>query len=181
MTDYRQQIYDRLATLPYTVYLERVDPVLSDKFPFINVQYGDIDEELFGHDFTFKSFSTVIITVAHNGTSTDTPAKVYTIVEQVKQKLLSDSDWRSNNFEYLKSIRTKFGTMSRNEAAGEGNLTGASITMTFQETVTYEPIIEGTLDFIHVDIDLISPFDSNIASIGPDGRIEATIDFDLTQ
>lgn len=181
MTDFRKDIYDRLKTLPYNVYMERVDPIKADKFPFINVQYNDIERRLIGHDFTFQVDAKVIITIAHNGTVENTPQKVHDIANECLNKLLKDSDWRSFNFEYLKNFTTRYGTISRNEAAGEANLTVANITFDFQETERYIPEFINDYTKAYIDIDFISPFDQSIATTGPDKQIEASIVVNIPQ
>jgi hypothetical protein len=173
MIDVRGGIFTLLDTLSVDCYHTRIDPFKADKYPVLSVQYNNVDRSQIGDNFTFRVIAGVSVIVSVATTASNFDSTLDTLVNDVLSKLLTDPVWNTQ-FEQVKNINTKYGYVK----AGDTDLATAYITFDCVFVEIYDPAI--TADWIrtHIDIDFVSPFDPNTGATGPDGKIEATYDFE---
>lgn len=172
MIDVRGGIFTLLDTLSIDCYHTRLDPFKAAAYPVLSVQYNNVDRKQIGDNFTFRVDANVSVVIASATTAADFDSQLDTLVSNVLTKLLTDPVWNTQ-FEYVKNINTKYGYVQ----AGETDLATAIITFDCQFVEIYDPAITAEWTKTHIDIDFISPFDPNLADIGPDGVIESTLEF----
>lgn len=177
----REEIFNILNQLPYSVYQCRIDsfqgPMLK---PGISVQsvlkkrtnfdtggYHDVNE-------TIEIFVTLT-----------NPTAYYKLIDDgvlaIETALMTNADWVSQ-FSTTPEIETYFGY----DKAGETNQASAKIVLTLEYQDRFEVNITTLLESMHIDTDVISPAaDPNLLppgeTLGPDGRIELTTDITLEQ
>jgi len=181
MTTKREEIFNILKELPFSVFQCRVDSFQAPMpKPGISVQsiskkrtnfdsggYHDVDEVI-----------EIIVTLTNPNTYYKLLDDVVLLIETI---LMTNPDWISQFSEYPE-ISTEFAYGK----AGETNQASAEIKLALKYQDEFIPDITITLESIHIDTDVISPAaDPNLLPegevLGPDGRIELTTDITLDQ
>lgn len=177
----REEIFNILNALPYSVFQCRVDSFQGPMIkPAISVQsiskrrtnfdtggYHDVDEVI-----------EIIVTLTN-------PTNYFRLIDDVvlaiETSLMTNADWISQ-FSENPEINTTF----EYGKAGETNQASAEIKLALKYQDEFTPDITALLERIHIDTDVISPAaDPNLLPngevLGPDGRIELTSDITLDQ
>lgn len=120
-------------------------------------------------DFLATTTLTVQI-IAEDITDEASAFRVDKLIHEVKEWLLGDPDFLQM-YERVASIDTDI----ERSIEGESRTTVATVSFALTISEYYEPRVPDRLETVHMDIDMIRPWDPNRAPIGPDGAIEATV------
>jgi len=163
----RQDIYTILSTLPYQVFQSRIDPFDNlSELPGISVQYSTIDRKLISFNMYEATYK---VSIFVGLAKTDGYDEALDLVnDAILTTLLTDASWVAK-FEKIPTINTVY----LYEEGGQQHLAKSRIDLTLIVSEPWEPNLQHTLDSLNVKIDFIKPYDLNLASIGPDGRLEA--------
>ncbi|MBI3452938.1 MAG: hypothetical protein HY057_08985 [Rhodospirillales bacterium] len=97
------------------------------------------------------------------------------LCEQVETALLGNAIWVSQ-FEQVGAFSTETDIGSD----GERRIAAAKMNFDLVYAVVYAPVIDDDLGRVAIRVDTIDPADPNRIRPGPDGRIEAGIDIDVS-
>ena len=175
----RQEIYNLVSALPYSVFQCRVDafqePMLKAG---VSVQTLSKKRSNFdtGGTHDVNEQVEIFITITNPNTYFNLLDEIVLLIETT---LMTNANWVSQ-FSKTPEIDTAYGY----EKAGETNKASAKILLSLEYQDEFEPNIEALLKRMHVDTDVIYPCaDPNLLppgeKLGPDGRIEMTSDYNL--
>ena len=176
--DIRDGIISRLTgnTIAGTnVFNSRVYPIVTSEQPALNVYV--VKEDMVFH--TQRGFAATLIvavdcSVQDNTTWQDT---LDTLIDEVQTTLLTDS-----TFITLTGLLKDVGLNQMiYNGEGEAILGLATITFECEYVKDFEPTITDTLEGVDTKVDAIDPYDSNLATEGPDGTIEVEFNADPDQ
>lgn len=156
-----------LSTIPNLHVAEaRIDPYKQDLLPACSVKYAGEDMDLKGNDPIYQNTTKVVIEVMVADSETYY-TDIKTIVDTIKHTILTNPTLY-NQVEWLTPIRILYDYVD----GGETNIAAAQIQLSYQVSEIFQPTITNNFATAGIDLDDGSPFDTNLATDGPDGRIE---------
>lgn len=158
------------------VYATRLMPQVGESYPTILVYTYDEDmtrrggaPPQFTHDLT------MVIDVRMKASADDDAEDTLdALCETILDRLLCNADW-VGQFEEIISVKTRIITNDE----GRHPLVVALIGITGKFSTLWNPVVPDAFEATSVGVDCIDPADPNLASAGPDGRLEAGSDFTL--
>ena len=151
-----------------TVYDTRIDTSKIDKTPLISVYNNSVRRSSIADDNRFKT--TEVINVDILIATITTPATVLdTFISFIEQAILTDVPLAKDYDITDMSISHDY------NKSGETDMAAAQVQITAEYEECFDLLELTDFSSLFMDIDLIEPFDDNLATIGPDGTIDLQI------
>lgn len=166
-------LFDNNGVLNVTI--SHVLPSKPSQFPMVDITTSDKSFIKKANNNLFFVTERVRVFVKFvSGASTNYRNALHTLTTSLLQLILTDEDF-SQLYEEISDVDVKY----EFDLDGDQISSTASIMMDFKYTEQFDINFKHNFNDIYMNLDMLDLFDSNIATSGPDGKIDVNLQINL--